>query len=182
MSRIFEGLDSLDVTEHVRRWSSPDVGAVEGAVSQWMAAAQQFAVRLQGGWASLSDAEWRDAARAWAALLAAAERATGPQGNEWLQRDQYLRASLLDRMGPRPGLPLLDPALLLDRALDAMPMDRESAAALAPRWRELDRAEMLRLRMIKRLLAPLRLVEPLLADQARHGEYEAWRRVAERLP
>jgi hypothetical protein len=92
---------------------------------------------------------WRGR-RCWAA----AERAADAQHGGWLLRDLWLRASLLKEVGPAPDVPLLEPGPVLDRALDAMPMDRHTAAVLAPRWRELDRAHMLSLRMVRRLLGP----------------------------
>ncbi|MFF4057001.1 hypothetical protein ACFYZ8_11065 [Streptomyces sp. NPDC001668] len=114
MTGCFDGLDRLDLDGHVRRWSAPGVAAVEGDVSQWMAAAQQFAARLRadpGGPAGLTDEQWHEVGRAWAALLADAERATGPQGDERLLRDLWLRSWLREHGGPRPGVALLDPGL-----------------------------------------------------------------------
>jgi hypothetical protein len=120
---------------------------------------------------------WRGR-RCWAA----AERAADAQHGGWLLRDLWLRASLLKEVGPAPDVPLLEPGPVLDRALDAMPMDRHTAAVLAPRWRELDRAHMLSLRLVRRLLGPARAVAPQFADHPRRGEFEAWDRIADRLP
>lgn len=147
-----------------------------------MAAAQQFAARLQRDCALLSDEQWQAAARAWSSLLAAAERSTGAQGNEWLMRDLWLRASLLDAVGPRPDVPLLDAGPVLEWALEAMPMTTQAASELAPDWRELAREQILALRMIRRLLAPAKLVGSLIANHPRRGECEAWREVAKQLP
>ncbi|MFC3575521.1 hypothetical protein ACFOZ0_20025 [Streptomyces yaanensis] len=182
MSGLFDDLDRLDLQGHVRRWSEVDATKAEGSVSLWMAAAQQFAVRLQRDPARVSDEQWQAVGQGWPALLAAAERATGPQCNEWLLRDLWLRASLLKAVGPRADVPLLDPGPVLERALDAMPMSPEEAAALAPRWRELERSQMLSLRMIRRLLAPVRALAPLLGDHPRWSEYETWERLAGDLP
>ncbi|MFC5804901.1 hypothetical protein [Streptomyces formicae] len=118
---LFDDLDRLDLPAHVRRWSVLDPQKAAGEVSEWMAAAQQFAARLQADCAQLSVDQWRSATDAWLALLAAAERSTGMQGNEWLLRDLWLRASLLDAVGPRLDVPLLDAGPVPERTLDAMP-------------------------------------------------------------
>ncbi|MFF5147055.1 hypothetical protein ACFY6U_46345 [Streptomyces sp. NPDC013157] len=186
MSGLFDGLDRLDVDGHARRWSAPDVMRTDGAVSEWIGAAQLFAARVQQDPAKLTGEQWRAIAEAWPLLLlAAAERATGAQHDEWLLRDLWLRASLLKELkeaGAAPDVPLLDPGPVLDRALDAMPMAPDTAAALAPRWRELDREQVLSLRMVRRLLGPARAVAPLLGDHPRRGEFEAWDRIADGLP
>ncbi|MER6081874.1 hypothetical protein [Streptomyces sp. NPDC001833] len=185
MSGLFDGLDRLDLDEHTRRWSAPEVMGTDGAVSEWIGAAQLFAARIQQDPARLTGQQWRAVAEAWPALLAAADRATGAQHNEWLLRDLWLRASLLKELteaGAVPDVPLLDPGPVLDRALDAMPMAPGTAVALAPRWRELDRAQVLSLRMVRRLIGPARAVAPLLADHPRRGEYEEWDRIADSLP
>ncbi|MFF9819837.1 hypothetical protein [Streptomyces sp. NPDC014006] len=79
-------------------------------------------------------------------------------------------------------MPLLDPRPVLEQALDAMPMSRQQAAALAPRRRELEVARILELRMIRRLLNPVRRLAPLLTGHPRYSEYEAWERLAGELP
>ncbi|MFF0017461.1 hypothetical protein [Streptomyces sp. NPDC005374] len=188
----FEELDRLDLDGHVRRWSAPGVATVDGDVSQWMAAAQQFAARLQvrpDGPTWLSEEQWGEIGHAWAALLAAAERSVGEQGNEWLLRDLWLRSWLLDHMGPRAGVALLDPEAVLGRALAAMPMSVEEADSLASWWREVKpdeiltfRERILALRMIRRLLAPVRPLAGLLAEHPRWGEVRAWERLARELP
>jgi hypothetical protein len=71
---------------------------------------------------------------------------------------------------------------VLDRALDAMPMGQEETAVLAPRWRELERPQILSLRTVRRLLAPVRSLTPLLVDHPRWSEYEAWERLSGSLP
>ncbi|MFG2556810.1 hypothetical protein ACGFWF_43820 [Streptomyces sp. NPDC048581] len=52
---------------------------------------------------------------------------------------------------------------------DTMPMSPEEAAVLAPRWRELERPQILSLRTA-RLLAPVRSLAPLLGDHPRWSE------------
>ncbi|WNM30328.1 hypothetical protein RKE30_07860 [Streptomyces sp. Li-HN-5-11] len=183
MTGLFDDLDRLDLDGHVRRWSEPAMERADGSVNAWIAAAQQFAARVQQDPDRVTDEQWQAVERAWTALLAAAERATAPQGNEWLLRDLWLRSWLLQRLGPREGgLPLLDPGPVLDRALDAMPMSPEEAASRAPRWRALDRPRILSLRRIRQLLAPVRPLAALLADHPRWGEFEDWERVADALP
>lgn len=192
MAGLFEGLDRLDLDGHVRRWSAPGVATVDGDVSHWMFAAQQFAARLQvfpEGPTWLTEEQWREIGHAWAALLAAAERSVGEQRNEWLLRDLWLRYWLLDHMGPRAGVALLDPETLLERALAAMPMSVEEAVRLAAWWRDVkpeeilaNRERILALRMIRRLLATVRPLAALFAGHPRWGEVEEWARVAERLP
>ncbi|WP_157987170.1 hypothetical protein [Streptomyces atratus] len=183
VSGLFDDLDRLDLGAHVRRWSASEIRAAEGDASQWMAAAQQFAARLQAAdGVGMSDEQWRAASRAWTALLAAAERSTGAQSNEWLMRDLWLRASLLKSVGPRLDMPLLDEGPVLERALNAMPMTSEAAAELVPGWRDLEREQILELRTTRRLLAPAGLVQSLFVDHPRRGEYEVWRELAERLP
>ncbi len=157
-----------------------------------MAAAQQFAARVQadpGGLTGLTDERWREVGQAWTALLAAAERSVGAQRNEWLLRDLHLRSWLLVRLRPRAGVALLDPEVVLESALAAMPMSVEEAVRLASWWRELKpdeilvfRERILALRMIRRLLATVRPLAPLLEDHPRWGEVEEWARVAEGLP
>lgn len=56
------------------------------------------------------------------------------------------------------------------------------ASTRARAWRELDRAQILELRMVKRLVAPAKLVESLLVGHSRGAEYETWREVAAQLP
>ncbi|MFJ6390180.1 hypothetical protein ACIQJT_21540 [Streptomyces sp. NPDC091972] len=185
MTGVFDDLFRLDLDGHVRLWSAPGVAAVDGDVSQWMAAAQQFAARLQddpSGPAGLTDDQWRAVGRAWAVLLAGAERATGRQRGEWLLRDLHLRSWLLQHVGPREGVPLLEPAAVLERALASMPMSPSEAARAAPHWREQDREQIMALRMIRRLLAPVRPLAGLLADHPRWGEVQEWERVARELP
>ncbi|MEV7076831.1 hypothetical protein [Streptomyces sp. NPDC093990] len=192
MTGVFDDLFRLDLDGHVRLWSAPGVAAVDGDVSQWMAAAQQFAARLQinpSGPTWLTDEQWREIEVAWAALLAAAEWSVGGQRNEWLLRDLWLRSWLLDRMGPREGVALLDPETVLERALGAMPMNVEEAVRLDSWWRELkpeevlaNREQILALRMIRRLLATVRPLAGLLAEHPRWSEVEEWVRAAERLP
>ncbi|MER5665416.1 hypothetical protein [Streptomyces mirabilis] len=182
MSGLFDGLGRLDLDAHARRWSAAGTDDAHGGVSQWMAAAQQFAARIQADPAGVSDEQWRAIAEAWTALLAAAERATGTQRNEWLLRDLWLRSWLLEKVGPRADVPLFDPGPVLERALDAMPMSPEEAAELAPRWRELARAQMRALRMIRQLLAPAHALARLLADHPRWSEFEAYQGLAGELP
>ncbi|MFJ1603731.1 hypothetical protein ACIOHS_10210 [Streptomyces sp. NPDC088253] len=182
MSGLFDDLDRLDLDAHVRRWSAAGTDDAQGDVSQWMAAAQQFAARIQADPAGVTDEQWRAIAEAWPALSAAAERATGTQHNEWLLRDLWLGSWLLEKVGPREDIPLFDAGPVLERALDAMPMSPEEAAALAPRWRELERSQMRSLRMIRRLLAPPRALAPLLADHPRWSEFEAYLQMAGELP
>jgi hypothetical protein len=185
VTECFDGLDRLDLDGHVRRWSAPGIDAVDGDVSQWMAAAQQFTARLQAdpdGPTGLTEERWRAIGQAWASLLAAAERSVGEQGNEWLLRDLWLRSWLLDHVGPRAGVALLDPGPVLERALAAMPMSPREAAGAAPRWRELDRDQIMALRMIRRLLAPVRSLAPLLEDHPRWSEFEEWEELAGELP
>ncbi|MEU6355451.1 hypothetical protein ABZ896_40090 [Streptomyces sp. NPDC047072] len=192
MTGPFDDLFRLDLDGHVRRWSAPGVATVDGDLSQWMAAAQQFAARLQvypDGPTWVTDEQWREIGYAWAALLAAAERSTGEQRNEWLLRDLWLRSWLLDHMGPRAGVALLDPETLLERALAAMPMSVEEAVRLAAWWRDVkpdevlpNRERVLALRMIRRLLATVRSLAPLLADHPRWAEVQAWERLAPELP
>ncbi|MFJ8632772.1 hypothetical protein [Streptomyces sp. NPDC093568] len=182
MAGVFDDLGSLDLDGHVRRWSARDLDEADGSVNAWIAAAQQFAARIQQDPERLTDERVRAIAQAWPALLAAAERASGSQGNEWLLRDLWLRSWLLQRLGPREDVPLLDPGQVLVRALDAMPMSPEEAASLAPRWRELDRPRILSLRTIRRLLAPVRPLAFLLAEHPRWGEAEAWEQLAGELP
>ncbi|MFE9439109.1 hypothetical protein ACFYO2_08895 [Streptomyces sp. NPDC006602] len=182
MTGPFDGLDRLDLDAHVRRWSAPDASLADGEVNQWIAAAQQFAARLQDDATGLSDERWHAVGQAWTALLAGAERATGPQRNEWLLRDLRLRSWLLGQVGPRAGVALLDPEAVLERALAAMPMPAQEAARSAPHWRELDREQIMALRMIRRLLAPVRPLAPLLADHPRWDEFQEWERLADDLP
>lgn len=192
MTGAFDDLFRLDLDGHVRRWLAPDAGPVDGDVSQWMAAAQQFAARLQvrpDGPTWLTEEQWGEIGHAWAALLAAAERSVGEQGNEWLLRDLWLRSWLLDHMGPRAGVALLDPEAVLERALAAMPMSVAEADRSASWWREVKpdeiltfRERILALRMIRRLLATVRPLAALLADHPRWSEVEEWARVAEGLP
>ncbi|MDH6567710.1 hypothetical protein M2160_002731 [Streptomyces sp. SAI-117] len=185
MTRAFDGLDRLDLDGHVRRWSEPGAVPAGADVSEWAAAAQQFAARLQddpSGPAGLTDDQWRAVGQAWSVLLAGAERATGPQRGEWLLRDLHLRSWLLQHVGPREEVALLEPAAVLERALAAMPMSPSEAARAAPHWREQDREQIMALRMIRRLLAPVRPLDGLLADHPRWGEVQEWERVARELP
>ncbi|MDQ1036072.1 hypothetical protein QFZ75_002488 [Streptomyces sp. V3I8] len=182
MSRLFDELDRLDLDGHVRRWSAPEAARADGDVNQWLLAAQMFAARLQQDPVEMPAGRWRAVGAAWSALMAAAERSAGPQGGEWLMRDLWLRAWLLTNVGPHPDVPLLDPRPLLDRALDALPVRREEAAELAPRWRELERGQILRLRQAKRLLAVTRAVAPHVGDHPRRAEHEAWQQLADNLP
>ncbi|MEU6033200.1 hypothetical protein ABZ825_40455 [Streptomyces tauricus] len=182
MNGLFDDLDRLDLDGHVRRWSAPEVARAGGEANQWIAAAGAFTFRLQADPVPLSDERWRAVGAAWAALLAAAERSAGPQGGEWLMRDLWLRAWLLENVGPRPDVPLLDPRTPFDRALDALPMSHPETAELAPRWRELTRSQMLSLRRAKQLLAVMRSVAPHVEDHPRWPEHEAWQRLAGDLP
>ncbi|MEU7415012.1 hypothetical protein AB0B40_37985 [Streptomyces sp. NPDC042638] len=182
MSALLDGLDQLDLDAHVRRWSAGEVARAEGTVHHWIAAAQLFAARVQKDPARLTVERWQAVGTAWSALLAAAERATGAQHGEWLLRDLWLRSSLFKTVGARTDVPLLDPRTVLERALDALPVDRETAAALAPRWRELERSQILTLRMVRRLLSPVAPLRQPLAEHPRWGEFEAWQRVVADLP
>ncbi|MFS8198891.1 hypothetical protein ACLVWQ_09390 [Streptomyces sp. CWNU-52B] len=182
MDGLFDGLDRLGLDDHVRRWSAPQIAGADGEVNQWLLAAQMFAARLQQDPSEMPTERWRAVGAAWSALMAAAERSTGPQSGEWLMRDLWLRAWLLTNVGPRPDVPMLDPRPLLGRALDALPMSREEAAGLAPRWKELEREQMLSLRTAKRLLAVMRAVAPHAGDHPRRAEHEAWQQLAGDLP
>jgi hypothetical protein len=189
MSSLFDDLDLLDLDGHVRRWSAVDVGRAEGDVSQWMAAAQQFAARLQKAPGRVTDEQWQAVGTAWAALLTAASQATGPDEDEWLFRDLWLRSWLLQTLGPRDGVPLCDPEFVLTQALDSMQMSPKEAAALAVRWFELEHLQRLEflpqireLRRVRRLLNPVRPLASLLADHPRWHEFQAWEQVALNLP
>ncbi|PAZ09868.1 hypothetical protein CLM62_44395 [Streptomyces sp. SA15] len=189
MSGLFDDLSRLDLDGHVRRWSAPEVVRAGGDMNQWLAAAQQFAARVQRGDPyGVTDERWRAIGDSWSALLAAAEQATGPD-EEWLFRDLWLRSWLLQTLGPREGIPLFDPEFVLVRALDAMPMSPEEAAALGLRWHEMEHSQKLEflpqareLRKIRRLLNPVRSLAPLLADHPRWREFQAWEQVAPGLP
>ncbi|MGW6014806.1 hypothetical protein [Streptomyces sp. NPDC055210] len=182
MNGLFDDLDRLDLDGHVRRWSAPEAAQTAGEVNQWLLAAQMFATRLQRDPVEMSVERWRAVGAAWAALLAAAERSTGALDNEWLFRDLWLRAWLAANVGPREDVPLLDPGFVIERALDAMPMSPAEAAGLAPRWRELEIPRIGSLRMIRRLLNPVRQLAPLLADHPRWSEFGVWEGVAGDLP
>ncbi|WP_143138245.1 hypothetical protein [Streptomyces mirabilis] len=93
-------------------------------MSQWTAAAQQFAARIEADPSGVTHEQWRANAEAWPALPAAAERATGTRRNEWLSHDVWLRSWPLEKVGPREDIPLFDPGPVLERALDAVPMSR----------------------------------------------------------
>ncbi|GAA2775254.1 hypothetical protein GCM10010521_62220 [Streptomyces rameus] len=51
-----------------------------------------------------------------------------------------------------------------------------------PRWRELERSQILTLRMVRRLLSPVAPLRQPLAEHPRWGEFEAWQRVVADLP
>ena len=182
MSGLFDDLDRLDLDAHERRWSALGTRRVSGEVNEWVLAAQMFAARIQEDSAGVTAKQWWAVAEAWSTLLAAAERSTGTQHNEWLFRDLWLRAWLLKNVGPRPNVPLFDPGPVIERALDAMPMSPEAATELAPRWRELEVSQIRSLRMIRRLLNPVRHLTPLLADHPRWSEFEVWESLAGDLP
>ncbi|MFB7450657.1 hypothetical protein [Streptomyces sp. NPDC056194] len=172
----------MDLDAHVQRWSAPQVQVADGQVSQWMLASYLFAAQIRAESAELGDEQWSQVASAWAALLAAAERATGFQQAEWLLRDLWLRSWLLDRLGPQPGVELLERDPVLNRALEAMPMTPGRAATLGPVWRELEVGQILELRLIRRLLAPARSVRQMLVDHPRWAEFLAWEAVVPSLP
>ncbi|CAM5354114.1 hypothetical protein SALBM311S_04926 [Streptomyces alboniger] len=71
---------------------------------------------------------------------------------------------------------------MLVGALAAMPLSAEEAARSAPHWRELDREQIMALRMIRRLLVPVRPLGPLLATYPRWAEIQEWERLAGDLP
>jgi hypothetical protein len=179
---LFDDLDRLDVDGHVRRWSASEVACADGEVNQWTVAAQMFAACIHEDSARVTVEQWRAVAEAWSTLLAAAERSTDTQHNEWLFRDLWLRAWLLKNVGPRPDVPLCDPGPVIERALDAMPMSPETAAELAGRWRELEISQIRSLRMTRRLLNPVRHLTPLLVDHPRWSEFEVWESLAGDLP
>lgn len=182
MTALFEGLDTMSLAEHVLRWSEADLASGGGAVSEWTAAAYTFAVRFEREYDSLSPAGWQQASAAWKRLIEAAERATGGRRNEWLLRDLRLSVVLLGKLGPSDENRLLDPHLVLTRALDAMPMSAAEARRKGRVWRELDKSEILGLRMIRQLLSCPRQISELLADDPRRGEFEEWQEVARLLP
>ncbi|RZU13147.1 hypothetical protein [Streptomyces sp. BK239] len=99
-----------------------------------------------------------------------------------MSRDLQLRSWLLERTGPRKGVPLLDPQIVLESALAAMPLSPGEAVRCAGHWRELDREQILALRTIRRLLAPVRRLAPLLAEHPRWAEVQVWERLAPDLP
>ncbi|MEU9455772.1 hypothetical protein [Streptomyces sp. NPDC048277] len=174
---------------HTRRWSAPEAMRIDGEVNEWIGAAQMFAARIQQDPGRLTREQWQAVAEAWAALLAAAGRSTGPADDEWFLRDLWLRSWLLQNLGPREDVPLFDPESVLVRALDAMPMNPGEAAAPAARWSEMEHAQkpgflpqVRELRKIRRLLNPVRPLAPLLADHPRWQEFRSWERVAPDLP
>ncbi|QNP70109.1 hypothetical protein IAG44_12045 [Streptomyces roseirectus] len=182
MSELFHGLDRLDLRGQVLRWSALEPEGAGGEMNEWLAAAQQFAARLQEDAVRVPEEEWPEVARAWGQLLEGARQATGEQRNEWLLRDLWLRASLVRTAGPRLDRPLHDPGEVVERALAAMPMSLREAASRAPRWRELEREQILSLRMIRRLLGPVTFLGGLPAEHPRRDECRMWERLLPDLP
>ncbi|MEV6161612.1 hypothetical protein AB0L71_06760 [Streptomyces sp. NPDC052052] len=173
----------MGFADHVERWSrSAATLPTSGYASDWGLAVEKFSNWFHAEHAEFSREQWRAAASAWANLLSAAERATGPQGIEWLMSDLRLRTYLLKKMGPRPDMPLLDPATVLERALGAIPLSRAEAAELAPVWRTLPRDKMLVLRTARRLVVLAGRLGAMVEDHPRWAGCEAWREVAPDLP
>ncbi|KOT89305.1 hypothetical protein ADK70_18505 [Streptomyces rimosus subsp. pseudoverticillatus] len=183
MTYHFDDLATLNLDGHVQRWSPDGVRTAQGDVNDWLAAAQMFAARTIEAAPELDGPQWLAVSDAWLQLLAAAESSVGKEGLEWQHRDHNLTSVLLQKVGPRAGVPLRDPARLLDSVLDLMPMDDPATAReLGPRWRELSREQIIELRMIKMLVAPTRPVRPLLNGLPRARELDAWLEVCPLLP
>ncbi|MER5720151.1 hypothetical protein [Streptomyces sp. NPDC002132] len=63
-----------------------------------------------------------------------------------------------------------------------MPLSPGEAVRCVGQWWELGREQILALRMVRRLLAPVRGLAPLLAEHPRWAEVQVWERLAPNLP
>ncbi|MEU9001585.1 hypothetical protein [Streptomyces sp. NPDC048551] len=115
--------------------------------------------------------------------LAAADRCARAEGASGLARGidlAHVRGYLIREFGPGPGG---DPAALCREALALLDLSPREAAARAAVWRDLPRAGIVHLRLIKSLLGHTEAVRPYLADGGPLREaVDAWSAVRPRLP
>lgn len=93
-----------------------------------------------------------------------------------------LSALLLKRVEPKDGVVLLDPAHLLALFFEEVPIAVDEARALAPHWRDLDIAEIRRLRIARNLATPAVLLSKAVRDKSVDARLRKWDEVLPLLP
>src|SRR4051794_11313709 len=107
-----------------------------------------------------------------------AEAAGGIDHLERVIRRINLMAVLLARVATDERIAIRNPRMAFDLVLDNLPISLERAHDLAPRWRELTRSEILRLRIAKNLLTPALMINA----QAPDSRIDAWADAHPHLP
>ncbi|MFD3331056.1 hypothetical protein ACFWV1_00105 [Streptomyces sp. NPDC058700] len=94
-----------------------------------------------------------------------------------------VRAYMIHEFGASDSDAARQPALLCSYVLENIDMTRAEAASMAEDWRSRPREQLLHLRRIKNMLAPLATVQHLLgADDPLRQEGEAWLALVPKLP
>ncbi|WP_030903199.1 hypothetical protein [Streptomyces sp. NRRL F-5126] len=93
-----------------------------------------------------------------------------------------LSALLLERVEPKDGVVLLGPAHLLALLFEEVPIAVDEARALASHWRDLNIAEIRRLRIARNLATAAVLLSKALRDKSVDARLRKWEGILPLLP
>lgn len=131
---------------------------------------------------TLRPGEWPECAEAFAHALRAAEESGDFPHRESVIRRLNMTALLLRAVPPSAEVDLLNPRRALDLLFHELPLPLEQARESAPRWRTLERPEILRLRIAKNMLKPLLEFRKVSPGGLPDPRLDAWEAVFPLLP
>jgi hypothetical protein len=156
----------------------PDAGPEEFDENERYGLLEAFGGYLRTEAARIADEEWPGYCRAYDLALEAAPI----DRYDAVSRRLYVMAAMLNSVGPRRDVSLLDPDHGARSFLDALPMSRDEARAQAADWRTLPIADIRRLRKIKNMVTPLITFRHLIADAELSRRVSEWIELRDQLP
>jgi hypothetical protein len=171
-------LAALDVRELVAALPGRLPGPESLEPQEWLYVIGMLATRIIEAAERLGPDDWTAASRAELHALATAESAGAIDHTEHVVRRLNLTAALLDRVAADQEVAIRNPREALALLFDELPASVEEARRLASHWRDLERAEILRLRIAKNLLTPALAINKRVRDP----RLDVWAEVFPLLP
>lgn len=175
-------LADLDGRQLARFLAGPALGLDGLGKGEWLAVAELLTLRLSDDREVFSADDWAAASAAADYVLAAAEAAGAVGHDESVVRRLNLSVAVLRRASPRTDIPILSPDRMAALFAGSVPMSVPQARSLAAGWRNLDIADMRRLRLIRNLVTPMLLVRDLMSEEDGAAEVEQWEEILPLLP
>lgn len=176
--RDIVGLDFRQLVAYVESTRLADTGEF----FDWRVLLEHFMEGLVAHCEELTEPELRNCVELAETLFSGAERYGDHNRSTQVHWRFELSASLLERLGPRPGVRFLDPVVLLRDYLVELPMSLAEARQKASHWRTLDVSEIWKLRECAWQLNPLKRVDHLFPESADLSEYRKWKELQPELP